>query len=42
MLKDRRFNIIYIDKDHARELNLDNPVGQMVKYSGKEMIVSIQ
>ena len=42
MLKDRRFNIVYIDKDHARELNLDNPVGQMVRYSGKEMIVSIQ
>ena len=42
MLKDRRFNIVYVDKNHARELNLDNPEGQMVSYNGKEMIVSIQ
>ena len=42
MLKERRFNIVYIDKHHVRELNLENPDGQMVKYNGKELVVNIE
>ena len=42
MLKQRRFNIVYIDKDHVRALNLNNPEGQMVNYNGKQITVNIQ
>ena len=38
MLKQRRFNIVYIDGEHAHPLNLDNPKGKMVTYNGKEII----
>ena len=37
MLKNRRFNIVLIGKDTAKALNLDNPEGKMVNYSGKEV-----
>lgn len=39
MLKNRRFNIVLIGKDTAKALNLDNPEGKMVNYSGKEVRV---
>ena len=39
MLKNRRFNIVLISKDAAKALNLDNPEGKMVNYSGKEVRV---
>jgi alpha-D-xyloside xylohydrolase len=41
MLKNRRFNIVLITRDQPRELNLENPVGQMVQYNGKAMTVNL-
>ena len=41
MLKDRVFNVVVISKDKARPLNLDNPEGQLVNYSGKELTVKL-
>ena len=35
MLKNRRFNVVLITKDAPKALNLDNPEGKMVSYSGK-------
>ena len=40
MLKDRRFNVVLVTADKARELNLENPQGTMVSYNGK--LVSVQ
>ena len=42
MLKQRRFNIVYIDKNHPHSLNLDNPMGHVVTYKGKQITVNIQ
>ena len=39
MLKNRRFNIVVVSKDKAQPLNLIDPVGKMVDYSGKEIKV---
>ena len=41
MLKERRFNVVLIDKDNARPLNLDNPEGTMIHYDGKEITTKI-
>ena len=41
MLKNRRFNIVLVTKDQPRELNLENPEGQMVQYNGKAMTVNL-
>ena len=41
MLKERRFNIVYVTKDHARELSLDHPQGVMVQYNGKPISVAL-
>ena len=41
MLKQRRFNVVLVTKDNARELNLDNPEGTMVSYSGKAVSVKL-
>jgi alpha-D-xyloside xylohydrolase len=41
MLKQRRFNIVLISKDAPKPLNLDNPEGRMVQYSGKEVTVKL-
>ena len=41
MLKQRRFNVVLVSKDNARELNLDNPEGKLVKYSGKAVSVKL-
>lgn len=40
MLKNRRFNIVLVTKDNAKSLNLDNPEGKMIDYSGK--VITIQ
>ena len=39
MLKNRRFNIVVVSKGKAKPLNLIDPVGKMVDYSGKEIKV---
>ena len=41
MLKQRRFNIVLVSKDAPKPLNLDNPEGRMVEYSGKELTVKL-
>ena len=41
MLKDRRFNIVLVKKDTPVELNLENPKGMMVNYSGKSTQVKL-
>ena len=41
MLKTRRFNVVLIDKNTPRALNLDNPEGTMVQYSGKAVSVKL-
>ena len=41
MLKNRRFNVVLVSADNARELNLCNPEGKMVKYSGKAVTVKL-
>ena len=42
MLKNRRFNVVLITKDAPKALNLDNPEGKMVSYSGKFTSVSLK
>jgi alpha-D-xyloside xylohydrolase len=41
MLKNRRFNIVLITKDAPKPLNLDNPEGKLVQYSGKAVTVQL-
>ena len=41
MLKQRRFNIVVITRDNPRELDLENPAGQMVEYNGKQVTVKL-
>lgn len=41
MLKNRRFNIVLVSGNAPKPLNLDNPEGVMVQYSGKEIKVSL-
>jgi alpha-D-xyloside xylohydrolase len=41
MLKNRRFNVVLISKDAPKSLNLDNPEGKMVQYSGKAVSVKL-
>ena len=41
MLKNRRFNVVLISKDAPKPLNLDNPEGRMVQYSGKAVTVQL-
>jgi alpha-D-xyloside xylohydrolase len=41
MLKDRRFNIVLISKEAPKALDLDNPEGVMVQYSGKAVSVQL-
>lgn len=41
MLKQRRFNIVYITPLHPQPLNLDHPVGQMVEYNGKKIKLTV-
>ena len=41
MLKNRRFNIVFVSKDAPKPLNLDNPEGKMVNYNGKAVSVRL-
>ena len=41
MLKQRRFNVVLITPDAPKPLNLDNPEGKMVDYSGKPVTVAL-
>ena len=41
MLKNRRFNVVVCSKDKAMPLNLQNPVGILVNYAGKEVKVKL-
>ena len=42
MLKQRRFNVVYITKDQPRPLNVENPEGTMVSYNGKAVSVELK
>lgn len=39
MLKSRRFNVVLISKDSVQPLDLDNPKGKIVNYSGQSISV---
>ncbi len=41
MLKQRRFNIVLVTKEEGKSLNLDNPEGTLVTYSGKSISVKL-
>jgi alpha-D-xyloside xylohydrolase len=41
MLKNRRFNVVLITGDAPKPLNLDNPEGKMVQYSGKAISIKL-
>ena len=41
MLKNRQFNVVLISKDSAKSLNLDNPDGKLVNYSGKAISINL-
>ena len=41
ILKNRRFNVVLISQDAPKALNLDNPEGTMVQYSGKAVSVQL-
>ena len=41
MLKQRRFNVVVVNRDNAKALNLENPVGTMVQYNGKQVTVKL-
>ncbi len=41
MLQTRKFNVVYITKEGARELNLDKPEGKIVEYKGKAVDLNL-
>ncbi len=41
MLKNRRFNVVYIEKGASRPLDLESPTGKMVQYDGKAISVQL-
>ena len=41
MLRQRRFNVVLVTRDAPKPLNLDNPEGKMVQYSGKAVTVRL-
>ena len=41
MLKQRRFNVVYVTKDKPCQLNLENPEGTLVTYIGKQISVKL-
>lgn len=41
MLRQRRFNIVYITPDRPRPLNLEAPEGHMTRYTGKTVTVRL-
>jgi len=42
MLKTRRFNIVFVKKSQPTPLNLDNPIGRMITYTGKELRINLE
>ncbi|MBR6188404.1 MAG: glycoside hydrolase family 31 protein [Prevotella sp.] len=42
ILKQRRFNVVYVTKDLPRPLNVENPEGTMVSYNGKAVSVELK
>ena len=42
MLKTRRFNIVFVKKSQQIPLNLDNPNGIMITYTGKEQRINLE
>jgi alpha-D-xyloside xylohydrolase len=41
MLKQRRFNVVLVDKDAPKALDLEHPEGKMVEYNGKPVSVKL-
>jgi alpha-D-xyloside xylohydrolase len=41
MLKNRRFNVVLISKDAPKPLDLENPEGKLVQYTGKAVSVQL-
>jgi alpha-D-xyloside xylohydrolase len=41
MLKNRQFNVVLITKDAPKPLNLENPEGKLIDYSGKAVSVKL-
>ena len=41
MLKERRFNVVYVTKDAPKPLDFDSPEGKMVQYNGKPVTVQL-
>ena len=41
MLKTRQFNVVLISKDAPQPLNLDNPSGKLVTYTGKPLSINL-
>ena len=41
MLKNRRFNVVLITKNAPKPLNLDNPEGKLVNYTGKAISINL-
>jgi alpha-D-xyloside xylohydrolase len=42
MLQNRRFNVVFITPIATKDLNLDNPKGQMVNYTGTEKTLNLE
>ena len=40
MLKNRQFNVVLISKDSAKPLNLENPEGKLINYTGKAVSIN--
>lgn len=41
MLTQRRFNVVVVGADKPKALNMENPKGKLVKYTGKEIKLSL-
>ena len=41
MLKQRKFNVVFVSKDSPKALDLENPEGVMVEYKGKAVSVKL-
>ena len=42
MLQKRRFNVVLVTPDEPRALDLNEPEGRMVEYSGKALNVNLK
>ena len=41
MLQQRRFNVVLVNKDTPKTLNMENPQGMLIEYNGGEVKVSL-